>query len=213
MLIKSLLWLLAAPIAAHAADNLIVNGSMDFSGPGAPSGWTFLVPAGESWRSFENHPSPAGGAYFGIQDLDSFAPRFNVGGITQVVSGLQVGTSYELSFYSMSNHTSLSPGAVQRWLVTFGMPSQNGDETQAGLSTSASSPIWAKSTMTFTATAAVQALTFAAEFLPGSYPEILNLDGVTLTAMPVPEVSSQWLLAAGLAGLGALKLRRRRTQP
>lgn len=210
MLLKPLLWLLVAPAAAHAADNLVVNGSMDFSGPGAPTGWTFLVPAGESWRSFENHPSPAGGAYFGIQDLDSFAPRFNVGGITQDIAGLQVGRSYELSFYSMSNHTSLSPSAMQRWVVTFGMPSQNGDDTQTGLSTSASSPAWVKSTMTFTATATVQALTFAAEFLPGSYPEILNLDGVTLTAMPVPEVSSQQLLAAGLVGLAAWKLRRRR---
>lgn len=211
MLIKSLLWLLVVPVAAHAADNLVANGSMDFSGPGAPTGWTFLVPAGESWRSFENHPSPAGGDYFGIQDLESFAPRFNVGGIMQAVSGLQVGSRYELSFFSMSNHTSLSPTAMQRWLVTFGMPSQNGDDTQAGLSTSASSQAWVKSTMTFTATATVQALTFAAEFLPGSYPEILNLDGVTLTAMPVPEMSSQLLLAAGLAGLAALKLRRRRT--
>jgi hypothetical protein len=209
MVLKHLPWLLVAPLVAHAGENLVVNGSMNFSGAGAPTGWTFLVPTGESWRSFENRSSPEGGSYFGIQDLDSFAPRFNVRGITQDVSGLVVGTSYELSFFSMSNHTSLSPNAKQQWLVTFGaLDSQI--QTQAGQQTSASSQTWVHSTMTFTATATVQALTFAAEFLPGSYPEILNLDGVTLSAVPVPEVSIQHLLAVGLAGLAWLKLRRRR---
>ncbi|KQY85520.1 MULTISPECIES: hypothetical protein [Roseateles] len=207
MVFKHLPWLLVAPLMAHAADSLVINGSMNFSGAGPPTGWAVLVPGGESWHSFENHPSPEGGAYFGIQDLDAFSPRFNAGGITQLVSGLEVGTSYQLSFFSMSNHTSLSPGAMQRWAVTFGT------QTKAGQQTSASDATWVQSTMTFTATATVQALTFAAEFLPGSYPEILNLDGVTLSAAAVPEVSIQHLLAAGLAGLGWLKLRRRRATP
>lgn len=205
MMLKHLPWLLVAPLMAHAADSLVINGSMNFSGTGPPTGWAVLVPNGESWQSFESHPSPEGGAYFGIQDLDSFAPRFNAGGITQLISGLEVGTSYQLSFFSMSNHTSLSPSAMQRWAVTFGT------QTQAGQLTSASgTPTWVQSTLTFTATATVQALTFAAEFLPGSYPEILNLDGVTLTAAAVPEVSAQHLLAAGLAALGWLTLRRRK---
>lgn len=207
MVLKHLAWLLAMPFAAHAADNLVTNGSMNFAGAGAPTGWTLVVPTGESWQSFENHPSPNAGSYFGIQDLDSFAPRFNASGITQVLSGLQVGASYELSFYSMSNHTSLSPSAMQQWRVTFG------SQIQTGQATSASAQTWVQSTMTFTATATVQALTFAAEFLPGSYPEILNLDGVALTAAAVPEVSAQHLLAAGLLALGALKLRRRRQAP
>ena len=208
MLLKHLPWLLALPFMAHAADNLVVNGSMNFGGPGAPTGWSLLVAGGESWNSFESHPSPDAGSYFGIQDLDSFAPRFNAQGITQVLSGLQVGASYELSFYSMSNHTSLSPGAMQQWRVTFGTQTHTGQQTSASVQT------WVQSTMTFTATSTVQALTFAAEFLPGSYPEILNLDGVMLSAMPVPEVSIQHLLAAGLAGLAVLKLRRRgRTRP
>ncbi|MDR7270600.1 hypothetical protein J2X20_003258 [Pelomonas saccharophila] len=192
------------PFAAQAADNLVINGSMNFSGAGAPTGWTLVVPTGESWQSFENHPSPDAGSYFGIQDLDSFAPRFNAVGITQVVSGLQIGASYELSFYSMSNHTSLSPNALQQWRVTFGTQTQTGQQTTASVQT------WVQSTMTFTATATVQALTFAAEFLPGSYPEILNVDGISLSAAAVPEVSMQHLLLAGLVGIGALKLRRRR---
>lgn len=201
---KILSWWLLVPVMAHAADNLVVNGSMDFAGSGPPTGWSFLVPNGESWRSFGNQPSPEGGSYLGIQFLDAFAPRFNAGGITQTVSGLQVGASYELSFFSMSNHTVVSPAAAQQWLVSFGA------QTQAGRLTSAATPTWVQSTMTFTATATVQALTFAAEFLPGSYPEILNVDGIDLRAAPVPEASVQQMLAAGLAGLGWLCLRRRR---
>lgn len=207
MVLKLLPWLLAAPLLAHAADNLVTNGSMNFAGAGAPTGWTLVVPTGESWQSFENHASPEGGSYFGIQDLDSFAPRFNAVGITQLISGLQIGASYQLSFFSMSNHTSLSPSAVQQWHVTFGAQDQTGQQT------SASAQTWVQSTMTFTATATVQALTFAAEFLPGSYPEILNVDGVSLTAAAVPEVSAQHLLAAGLLALAGLKLRRRRQAP
>lgn len=204
---KHLAWLLALPLAAQAAGNLVVNGSMNFTAAAAPTGWTLVVPTGESWKSFENHASPDGGSYFGIQDLDSFAPRFNAVGITQLVSGLQVGASYELSFYSMSNHTSLAPTALQQWRVSFG------SDTQTSQQTSASAQTWVQSKMSFTATSAVQALTFAAEFLPGSYPEILNVDGITLTAAPVPEVSMQHLLLAGLLGMGALKLRRRRNTP
>ncbi len=203
MMFRHLPWLLAAPLMAQAADNLVTNGSMNFSGAGAPTGWTLVVPTGESWQTFENHTSPDGGSYFGIQDLDTFAPRFNAVGITQTLSGLQVGASYELSFYSMSNHTSLAPTAMQQWRVSFG------SQTQTGQPTSASVQTWVQSKMTFTATSTVQALTFAAEFLPGSYPEILNVDGITLTAAAVPEVSPQLLLAAGLLALGGLKLRRR----
>ncbi len=50
-------------------------------------------------------PSPDGGEYLGIQDLDAYAPRNNVAGITQTIAGLQVGATYALSFYSMSNLT------------------------------------------------------------------------------------------------------------
>lgn len=42
--------------------------------------------------------------YIGVQDLATFAPRVDVQGITQTLSGLTVGDTYSLSFWSMSSH-------------------------------------------------------------------------------------------------------------
>lgn len=215
MIIRPLLSTLAAALSAvalsqalpaQAAGNLVTNGSLNFSGGGPPTGWTFLVPAGEFWVSFENRPSPDGGSYLGIQFLDAFAPRFNARGITQTVGGLEVGASYALSFYSMTNHAG-STAASQDWRVSFGSETQTGQQTfYTGTSA------WIQSTLAFTATAATQALTFVAEFLPGSYPEMLNIDGIVLTqtAPAIPEPAPLALLTGGLLALGGRAVLRRR---
>ena len=195
----------SAALPASAAANLVANGSLNFSGPGAPSQWTFLNPGGESWNSFDGQASPDGGSYLGIQYLAAFAPRFNVGGITQNVAGLEVGATYTLTFYSMTNHDSFSAAARQDWVVSFGNATQTGRQTYF-----TGTGAWIQSTLVFTAHAATQALTFVAEYLPGSYPEMLNLDGISLTktAGPVPEPKTALLFLGGLLGLGAAARRR-----
>lgn len=184
--------------------NLVTNGSFAYSNIG-PIGWTFLRPGGESWHSFGFTPSPDGADYFGIQDLDAFTSRFNVEGITQNVAGLQVGQTYQLRFYSMSNHTNQNANARQQWRVSFGGETQFSQQTFSSATAN-----WVQSTLNFTATATTQALTFVAEFLPGSYPEILNIDGIVLTAATVPEPDVAWLLSSGLLAMGFLARRRMR---
>lgn len=214
MTLRRALWALCASLVTGAASaappppagvNLVANGSLDFSGPGAPSQWTFLNPAGEYWVSFDGAPSPDGGSYLGIQYLNAFYPRFNVGGFTQTVNGLEVGATYTLTFYSMTNHDAFDAAARQDWIVSFGSATQTGQQTHyTGTSD------WVQSTLVFTAQAATQALTFVAEYLPGSYPEMLNIDGISLTktAGPVPEPATGALLLGGLLAIGA-KARRR----
>jgi len=205
LVLATLVAAVAAALPARAADNLVANGSLDFGGPGAPSQWTFLNPTGEFWTSFGGVASPDGGSYLGIQDLDSFFPRVNVGGFTQNVGGLQVGATYTLTFYSMTNHDAFDEAARQDWIVSFGNATLTGQQTHfTGYSD------WVQSTLVFTAQATAQALTFVAEYLPGSYPEMLNIDGIALTktAAPVPEPAQGALLLGGLLAIGADARRR-----
>ena len=208
-----------AQLADAVPGNLVQNGSLAFSADGVPlpsdglyyaganpftlSGWTFVNSAtsAEYWVSFGNQASPDGGQYLGVQDLANYAPRINVAGISQSVSGLEIGATYDLSFYSMSNHDG---SAEQLWNVSFGGSSLDGTATHPNADDTGT---WTLNTASFTATSAVQALTFMAQYLPGSVPEMLDLDGVVLTrnqsTVPaVPEPSTWALLLAGLAATG-----------
>jgi PEP-CTERM motif len=217
-----------AQVANGTPGNLVVNGSLDFTGsngaplasnalyyagsnPAALTGWSFLSPGptAEYWVAFGVQPSADGGQYLGIQDLDAFAPRNNAHGITQAISGLTAGAGYQLTFYSMTNHDGVG---LQDWQVSFG------DSTQTGLTTSPNANqtgTWVLNTMSFTASAATQALSFVAQYLPGSVPEMLNLDGIVLeqVAPPVaavPEPETYALLGVGLLALRLAARRKRR---
>ena len=216
-----------AQVANGTPGNLVVNGSMDFvDASGNPSaqggdhaagdsaaqltGWTFLNTGStaEYWVSFQGQASADGGSYLGVQDLDTFLPRVNVQGVTQTLSGLTVGDTYSLSFWSMSNHD--GNGFLQDWTVTFGGQTETSLQTTPNADNSTGT--WVQSLMGFTATSTSQTLTFVATYLPGSVPEMLNLDGVVLQDItPVPEPSSWALLLAGLGGaLAVARLRRSR---
>ncbi|MEO8836942.1 MAG: PEP-CTERM sorting domain-containing protein [Caldimonas sp.] len=192
-----------AQLADGTPGNLVTNGSMGFyaadgsalagnsmytagSQGTALAGWSFLNTgsSAEFWNSFGVQSGPDGGSYLGVQDLDAYAPRNNVHGITQTIDGLTLGGGYELTFYSMSNHDGVG---VQDWQVTFGGNTQTGVQTKPNANDTGT---WVQSTMSFTATSASEALTFMAQYLPGSVPEMLNLDGVVLREASSPPVSA-----------------------
>jgi len=188
--------LCAVSVLAQAAPltNLVVNGSMNYTG-GQLTGWTLINPTGESWNAFQpGNPSPDGGSNFGIQDLDNFAPRKNAVGISQVIDNLVVGGHYELSFYSNEEHT--NPNFLAQWQVSFG------NQTQLSTLTDTA---WVGDVMHFTASSSSQTLSFIANFLPGALPQILNIDGVSLAPVPVP--AAAWLFVPALLGMAGLARR------
>lgn len=187
----ALVLLLNSTTQASPVTNLVTNGSMNFS-LGKPTGWTLITPGGELWNTFESGIlSSDGGSYFGIQDLDAFAPRFSAGGIYQTIDNLTVGATYSLSFESNEEHT--NPNFLAQWKVSFG--------NQTGFST-LTNTTWVTDTLQFTATNTSETLKFLATFLPGANPQILNLDGVTLTQISsVPVPASIWLFGSAIAGL------------
>lgn len=187
--------------AAHAATaiDLVTNGSMNFVA-GKPADWILLNPTGEFFNTFNpGNPSTDGGSYFGIQDLDRFAPRKNARGLAQEIDGLVVGGRYTLTFESNEEHT--NPNFLAQWEVKFG------DETRLSTLTNTN---WVTDVMHFTATNATQTLQFVATYLPGALPQILNLDGVHLTASPVPVPAVGWLILPALGGL--LRVAKKRTR-
>ncbi|MCC7121920.1 MAG: hypothetical protein IT493_10230 [Gammaproteobacteria bacterium] len=95
--------------------------------------------------------STDGGSYFGIQDLDAFAPRQNARGLSQEIAGLVVGTRYALTFESNERHT--NPNFLAQWQVIFG------GETQFSTLTNTA---WVTDVMHFTATNTTQTLQFVA---------------------------------------------------
>ena len=186
----SLALALAGAAQAAVAPDLVQNGSMDFVA-GKPAGWDLLNPGGEFWNTFDGgNLSADGGSYFGIQDLDAFAPRQNAIGVSQVIDGLVVGGQYTLTFESNEVHT--NPDFLAQWEVTFGSQTQLSTLTDT---------TWMTDVMHFTAASTTQTLQFVATYLPGALPQILNLDGVHLTASPVPVPAAGWLFVPALVGL------------
>jgi hypothetical protein len=215
-------------IATPARGNLVVNGSFETttltsSGQvqfnGDVTGWTTptSVPLGflyfpgtqnaqltdqfgtnnfQLWQGVTNtipNTSPDGGNFL---VLDA-APAYQ-GSFSQTIAGLTVGKKYALSFYQAAGQQSGFNGATtEQWKVTFGTQSFN--STLQNNPTHDFQP-WAKQTMTFTASAASQALTFLSQGTPDGLPPFVFLDGVSLVEQ-TPEPSSLLYMCLGLSGL------------
>jgi len=146
-------------------------------------------------------PSPDGGNYFMADGGTAFD-----GTLSQTISGLQVGSVYNLGFWEAAGQEdcfyddgvncdpSNGGGLTQDWKVTFGTSSQTGPTMSEAPHNSVA---WNHVVLQFLATSATQTLTFLAQGTPDIGPPLLMLDGVTL--VQAPEANTSELLLLGLA--------------
>ncbi len=165
--------------------------------PGTADSSTYLTVYGP----FPNH-SPDGGKFVEADGAPSYSSAF-----TQNIKGLTVGTVYTLTFYQAAGQQQGFKGATtERWKVGFGTDSQL--SSLFSLPEGGVGP-WQAQTMTFTAQATSQVLSFLAVGTPNGQPPISFLDGVSLQAA-IPEPATWALLIAGF-GMVGVAARRRQT--
>jgi len=154
--------------------------------------------------------SPDGGAFVGLDGDPGFS-----GPLTQTITGLTVGDTYQLTFYWAGAELSNRTGYQTIQLTgSFG-----GDPFATPVFTN-TNPVgtpglfsgWTQETFDFTANATSEVLSFLAVGSPANnLPPFALLDGVSLTSVPEP---STWaMMLAGFGGLGYAAFRRRRQTP
>ena len=222
----------AGGFSAHAASpNLIANGDFETVPSGTtqsyqitPSNLPSWVPAsgginclvfggvnnmcGSSYHgpnglmaTFATFPgvSPNGGNFLAADSDSHFVEP-----ISQVISGLVSGQKYSLSFYQAGvQQQGFTGPTTDQWQVTFGTSAQ----TSTLMSVPSGGAVgWNQQTMTFTASAVSQTITFLAMGTPNADPPFILIDGISLTR--VPEPASIALLSIGVLGLVGSRRRR-----
>lgn len=124
--------------------------------------------------------------------------------LSQVISGLEINATYDLSFeYAGSQEENFSGPTVQHWNVLFGSESY---DTPTMNVPNHGFLGWYTGSKTFTATSTTQTLRFLAVGTP-AVPPWLMLDNVQLTKNEVPGPLP--ILGIGCAAAWSRKLRRR----
>lgn len=226
-------WFACATTTCNTADGnypflfVVTPGIADGAATGPTNGfadpWDDSAGAGNSskgiayrslWGAGNGGVGPTGtsaGAFNGYGPLGTSDPNnfliadggFHATAIYQTVSGLKIGDHYAVSFNWAAGQWGTASGpTTEAWEVSLG--NSTGFTSVYSLSSHAFSG-WMTSTISFTATATSEALTFLADGTPVSNPPMLLLDDVTMYDTPEPTALS--LLAASLA---ALALARRR---
>ena len=154
--------------------------------------------------------SPTGGNFVAIDGAYEQAP------LTQMISGLDVGTNYTLSFYwAAAQQMGYNGTTEQSWTVSLG------DQTYQTATISNPSHAfsgWQQETVSFTADSASALLSFLAQGTPAGAPPFTLLDGISLqksamaTPGAVPEPATWGMMIVGFGAVGGA-LRRRSRKP
>jgi PEP-CTERM motif len=137
--------------------------------------------------------SPDGGNYVAVDGASAFSTA-----LTQNLTGLVTGQKYNVTFYQAATQQSGFTGLnTEQWQVSLG----GGPSQLSTLMNNASMGDvgWMQQSLTFTATAATQALTFVAKGTPSGQPPFVLLDGVSIQAVPEPGTLA--MIGVGLLGV------------
>jgi PEP-CTERM motif len=225
---------LAIGTSAHAATDLVTNGSFTSSTYGATNnqfgtgfggqgvtGWTgnggYNIYFGTSpqTNAFSQY-APSTGEHFGdnFNALSSDGGAFVAldgdtdvqGGISQILTDLDTTKTYTLTFdWAAAQLANRSGPITEQFQVSFG--GQTFFTPVLSVPTQGFSG-WRTATMFFTPTSATQTLQFLSIGTPGNLPPMGVLDGVSLT---VPEPATWAMMLVGFGGIGAMIRRRRQT--
>ena len=143
--------------------------------------------------------SPAGGNFVEMDGDPTYSSA-----ITQTITGLTAGKSYNVTFYQAAGQQKGFNGATtERWQVSLGDQTELSDKYSLA---SHGVGAWEAESLNFTATSASEVLSFLAIGTPNGEPPIAFLDGVSLSAAPEP---ATWaLMLGGFALVGAAQRRR-----
>ena len=174
---------------------VFTNGNTTSPG-GSVALWTASNGGSNTWNGL----SAAGGNFLAL-DGD-----YNTGPVTQTITGLTSGKTYELTFdYAFGQQKGYNGATIQSLAASVGSSkwdSGNVDVANHGFTG------WQSEEFTFAATSSSEVLSFLATGnLP--VPPFALVSNVSITA--VPELSTWAMMLAGFGGLGlAARLRRRR---
>jgi hypothetical protein len=144
--------------------------------------------------------SPDGGNFIGADGA------FQVGAITQTITGLVAGQQYSVGFdWAGAQQYTFTGTTTEQFIVSLGSQSQS---TAIVTDVSHGFTGWTHTTFTFTADGSSDVLSFLAAGTPDGEPPFSLLDGVTMVA--VPEPASMVIMGTGLAALGFIRRRRAR---
>lgn len=134
---------------------------------------------------------------------------FQQGALEQTISGLTAGHQYTVSFYWAGGQQYGFNGPTTDQLQV----SLGGETLSTSVVDVASHGFsgWMQESMTFTADATSDVLSFFAVGTPQGVPPFALLDGVSLVATTAPEPSTVAMLLSGLVGIGGLVLLRRKS--
>ena len=125
---------------------------------------------------------------------------FDRGAINQTLTGLTSGSQYTVSFYQASGQQQgQSLGFSEFWNVSFGGNTQ----TATVMTKTGAQPVsgWTQQSLTFTANAATQVLSFLAQ-ANNDVPPFALLSGVSVEAVPSTSVPEPESYIGTLVGLG-----------